>query len=60
MTTKLSFDIQRVPRRCGVVSATKYWIGLELPTELCSLSMRQLTALRKMVTKAFNEGRKEK
>lgn len=42
------------------ISAAKYWIGLELPPELCQLNMRQLTALRKMVTRAYNAGRKEK
>lgn len=57
MSTALTFDIEPKPT---AVSATKYWIKVELPPELCELNMRQLTALRKMVTKAYNAGRKGK
>lgn len=45
-------------RKQSGVSATKYWIGLELPCELSGLSMTQITAVRKMVMRAYNDGRK--
>lgn len=60
MTTKLTFEIEKQPRKREGVSATKYWIALELPIELCSLTMRQLTALRRMVVKAYGDGRNTK
>lgn len=53
----MSFDIWAVPAK-SELSATKYWLKVELPGELTDLSMQQLTALRKMVVKAFNEGKK--
>lgn len=53
----MKFDIWSAPVK-KEVSATKYWLDVELPGELCDLSMQQLTALRKMVVKAFNEGKK--
>lgn len=55
----MKFDIWPVPTK-REVAAAKYWIGVELPGELTDLSMTQLTALRKMVTKAFTEGKKTK
>lgn len=45
-------------RRSEVVSATRYWLDLELPAQLSGLSMSQLTAVRKLVVKAYNAGRK--
>lgn len=53
----MNFDIWAAPTK-REVSAAKYWIDIELPGELINLNMQQLTALRKMVTKAFNEGKK--
>lgn len=59
MSTELNFDIWPIsPRKTAEVSATKYWIKLELPGELTTLSMTQLTAVRKLVTAAYNAGRK--
>lgn len=56
----LDFDIWPIsPRRRGdTVSATQYWIDLELPGCMTNLTMTQLTALRKMIVKAYNAGRK--
>lgn len=56
----LEFDLWPISprRRSEVVSATKYWIDLELPGCLTALSMTQLTAVRKLVVKAYNDGRK--
>lgn len=56
----LDFDLWPLSprRRSDGVSATKYWIDLELPGCLTTLSMTQLTALRKLVVKAYNDGRK--
>ena len=36
----------------------QYWVKIKLPLELTELNMKQLTALRRMVQKAFNEGKK--
>lgn len=56
----LEFDLWPLSprRRSDVVNATKYWIDLELPGCLTGLSMTQLTAIRKLVVKAYNDGRK--
>ena len=59
MSTELNFDIWPKPTaKTSEVSATKYWIKLELPGELTTLSMTQLTAVRKLVVAAYNAGRK--
>lgn len=56
----LDFDIWPISprRRSDTVSATQYWIDLELPGCMTNLTMTQLTALRRMVVKAYNDGRK--
>lgn len=58
----LEFDLWPISprRRSEVVTATKYWMDLNLPCELSGLSMTQLTAVRKLVVKAYNDGRKAK
>lgn len=55
----LDFEIFPIaPRRRLELSATKYWLDLELPGCMTDLSMTQLTALRRMVVSAFNAGRR--
>lgn len=58
--SSLDFELWPISAAKQGVSATKYWLDVELPGELSDLSMMQLTALRKMVVKAFNEGKKAK
>lgn len=59
MSNKLEFDLWPIsPRKTDEVSATKYWMKLELPGELTTLSMTQLTAVRRIVVAAYNAGRK--
>ena len=40
------------------MNSAQYWVKLKLPIELIELNMKQLTALRRMVHNAFNEGKK--
>lgn len=40
------------------MNAPQYWVKLKLPAELIELNMKQLTALRRMIYKSFNEGKK--
>ena len=40
------------------VNSAQYWVKIKLPIELTELKMKQLTELRRMVQKAFNEGKK--
>ena len=40
------------------MNSAQYWVKINLPLELIELNMKQLTALRRMVQKAFNEGKK--
>lgn len=40
------------------MTSTQYWLKLKLPYQFDELNMEQLTALRRMVQKAFNEGKK--
>lgn len=56
----LDFDIWPISprRRTESVSATQYWMDLDLPGCMTGLSMTQLTALRRMVVNAYNAGRK--
>jgi hypothetical protein len=41
------------------VNSSQYWLKQKLPSEFDSLNMKQLTALRRMVQKAFNTGKKD-
>jgi hypothetical protein len=41
------------------VNSSQYWLKQKLPAEFDSLNMKQLTALRRMVQKAFNTGKKD-
>jgi len=56
----LEFDLWPISprRRSHTVSATKYWMDLELPGCMTGLTMTQLTALRRLVVNAYNAGRK--
>lgn len=56
----LEFDLWPISprRRADSVSATKYWMDLELPGCMTGLTMTQLTALRRLVVNAYNAGRK--
>ena len=57
----LNFDIYRLDSvKPATPSSTKYWMALELPGEFANLNMQQLTALRRMVMKAYDAGRKTK
>lgn len=57
----MNFDLYPIsPARRPSVSGAKYWMQLELPGELINLNMQQLTALRKMVMKAYEAGRRSK
>ena len=38
--------------------STAHWAAVRLPDELASLSMAQITAIRKLVQAAFTAGRK--
>lgn len=40
------------------ISSAQYWTKLKLPIVFDELNMQQLSALRIMVQKAFNEGKK--
>lgn len=40
------------------MNSTQYWMKLKLPLVFDNLNMQQLTALRRMVQQAFNEGKK--
>lgn len=42
------------------MTGAQYWLKLKLPYQLQDLSMEELTALRIMIQKAFNAGRKSK
>ena len=56
----LEFDLWPISprRRSDSVSATKYWMDLDLPGCMTGLTMTQLTALRRLVVNAYNAGRK--
>lgn len=57
----LDFDLYPTsPARRPGASAAKYWMALELPGEFANLNMQQLTALRRMVMKAYDAGKKAK
>ena len=40
------------------MTGAQYWLKLKLPYQLENLTMEELTALRKLVSKAYNQGRK--
>lgn len=57
----MNFDLYPIsPARRPSISGAKYWMQLELPGEFANLNMQQLTALRKMVMKAYEAGRRSK
>lgn len=57
----LDFDLYPIsPARKPEASSAKYWMKLELPGEFENLTMLQLTALRKIVMKAYEAGRRSK
>jgi len=45
-------------KQSKAVTSTQYWAKIRLPLVFDELNMQQLTALRLMVQKAFNEGKK--
>ena len=45
-------------KQSKAVSSNQYWAKIRLPLVFDELNMQQLTALRLMVQKAFNEGKK--
>lgn len=57
----MNFDLYPISAaRQPSVSGAKYWMALKLPGEFENLTMLQLTALRKIVMKAYEAGRKSK
>ena len=41
------------------MNSAQYWVKIKLPYELMDLSMKELTAVRLLVQKAFNAGKKD-
>lgn len=40
-------------------ASSRYWVKCKLPDELLGLTMTQLTALRKLVQRAFTDGKQD-